>query len=80
MSAKTIYKIPRLSAGQFDAIVAIGRLKPGSAACKAARLVVVDGLSIGEARAAVGITYNAAHQGVMRIKAAHELVKNVAAD
>ena len=59
---------------QFEAISKLMRMKE-SKAKTAARLVLVDGVKIGDAARQVGSPYKDAHQAVERVKSAIELAK-----
>ncbi len=63
----------QLTPAQFDALATLMQLKPDSVAARVARLVAVDGLSIGDAARECGASYNAAHQAVKRVERAHAL-------
>lgn len=54
---------------QFDALAELMRLRTGSKAREAARLVLVDGVSIGDAGRAVELPYKDASRAV---QAAHK--------
>lgn len=57
-----------LTQPQFDALAQLLRLREGSAAREAARLQLVDGLSIGDAAAQLGIPYKDAQGAVKRAR------------
>lgn len=59
---------------QFEALAALIHLRQ-SASRDAARLVLVDGLSVVEAAKQVGITQQGANQAVIRCRKALELAK-----
>lgn len=59
---------------QFEALAALAHLRQ-SASRDAARLVLVDGLSVIDAAARAGITQQGANQAVLRCKRALELAR-----
>lgn len=68
-----------LTEGQFAALSKLLRLRDGGSA-EAARLVLVDGLTITSAAERLGMTYRAAHMAVSRARAGIELARVVAED
>lgn len=61
---------------QYDALVKLMRGKPDTAASKAARLVIVDGLSGADAARETGATRSTVHITVGRMKAADDLIRS----
>lgn len=59
---------------QFTALATLLRLRDGASA-EAARLVLVDGLTITAAAARLGMTYRAAHMAVSRARSGLELAR-----
>ena len=53
-----------ITQAQFEALARLLRASESSARYRIARLVLVDGMDVGDAARAVGSTYNAAHQAV----------------
>lgn len=62
---------------QFAALAKLLRLRDGTSA-EAARLVLVDAMSITAAAERLGVTYRAAHMAVSRARAGAELARVVA--
>ncbi len=63
-----------MTPAQFDALAALISLRQ-SASREAARLVLVDGLSVIDAAAQAGITPQGANQAVLRCRRALELAR-----
>lgn len=62
---------------QFDALTKLKRGKPDSPACKAARQVLLEGISPTQAARNIGITRGTVHKAVLSYTEAHELIKSV---
>lgn len=62
---------------QFDALIKLKRSKPDSPACKAARQVLLEGISPTQAARNNAITRGTVHKAVLSYTEAHELIKSV---
>jgi hypothetical protein len=64
----------RMTNEQFDVLVKLMRGNPSSAGCRAARLVVVDGMPMLDAEAKTGASHSTVFIQVKRYTKAYELV------
>lgn len=65
-----------LNGAEYDALVKLMRGSPGSAANRAARRVLVDGISQAEAMRETGVTRSTVSDAVARYEEADRLIRN----
>ncbi len=75
MARKSKQPEVRMTRKQFDVLVKLMRGQPRSAGCKAARLVLVDGLSAEDAELKTGASYSTVYIQVRRYAQAYLLVQ-----
>jgi len=71
------HKTDEITPAQFDSLAQLLRLRPGPAR-EAARLVLVAGLTAGDAGRAAGIEYRFAHRAAARARRGLELARSAA--